>query len=210
MGELLAMAPGTATRPTATPMTDNLQPIADHQRGAAGPEGDPKADRERYYLLGHGSHLVDTARFLGGQIAAVRAQRRREVRRLLLVHQRRLRRRQPRASRPDDGRAHGLARGLPGLRRARQRRRSKSFNPWYFRSATSSASRPGTASTTARSARTATSSAARSRGSPTRSSTAPRCTARASRTGWRRCGCWPRSRGRRETGETVPVAKLGA
>ena len=37
------------------------------------PEGDPKADRRRYYLLTHGSHLVDTARFLGGPIAAVRA-----------------------------------------------------------------------------------------------------------------------------------------
>jgi predicted dehydrogenase len=37
------------------------------------PEGDPKANRESYYLLGHGSHLVDTARFLGGEIVRVNA-----------------------------------------------------------------------------------------------------------------------------------------
>jgi predicted dehydrogenase len=54
-------------------MTDNLQPIPLASAQALRPEGDPKADRRRYYLLTHGSHLVDTARFLGGPIAAVRA-----------------------------------------------------------------------------------------------------------------------------------------
>jgi predicted dehydrogenase len=54
-------------------MTDNLQPIPIASTKALRPEGDPKADRPRYYLLTHGSHLVDTARFLGGPIAAVRA-----------------------------------------------------------------------------------------------------------------------------------------
>ncbi len=54
-------------------MTDNLQPIPITSPDALRPEGDPKADRRRYYLLTHGSHLVDTARFLGGPIAAVRA-----------------------------------------------------------------------------------------------------------------------------------------
>jgi predicted dehydrogenase len=37
------------------------------------PVGDPKADRGRYYMLAHGSHLVDTARYLGGDIVAVTA-----------------------------------------------------------------------------------------------------------------------------------------
>jgi predicted dehydrogenase len=37
------------------------------------PKGNPKANRESYYLLGHGSHLVDTARFLGGEIVKVDA-----------------------------------------------------------------------------------------------------------------------------------------
>jgi predicted dehydrogenase len=54
-------------------MTDNLQPIPIASTKALRPAGDPKADRPRYYLLTHGSHLVDTARFLGGPIAAVRA-----------------------------------------------------------------------------------------------------------------------------------------
>jgi predicted dehydrogenase len=54
-------------------MTDNLQPIPITSDKALRPEGDPKADRRRYYLLTHGSHLVDTARFLGGPIATVRA-----------------------------------------------------------------------------------------------------------------------------------------
>lgn len=54
-------------------MTDNLQPIPYHSADAKRPEGDPKANRARYYLLTHGSHLVDTARLLGGDISAVRA-----------------------------------------------------------------------------------------------------------------------------------------
>ena len=54
-------------------MTDNLQPIPITSDQARRPEGDPKADRRRYYLLTHGSHLVDTARFLGGPIVGLRA-----------------------------------------------------------------------------------------------------------------------------------------
>ncbi len=54
-------------------MTDNLQPIPEKSAGMLKPEGDPKADRRRYFLLTHGSHIVDTARFLGGPIASVRA-----------------------------------------------------------------------------------------------------------------------------------------
>jgi predicted dehydrogenase len=54
-------------------MTDNLQPIPVRSGRARRPEGDPKADRRRYFLLTHGSHLVDSARYLGGEIAAVRA-----------------------------------------------------------------------------------------------------------------------------------------
>ncbi len=54
-------------------MTDNLQPIPVKSGRARRPEGDPKADSRRYFLLTHGSHLVDSARYLGGEIAAVRA-----------------------------------------------------------------------------------------------------------------------------------------
>jgi len=54
-------------------MTDNLQPIPVASSKSLRPEGDPKADRQRYYVLGHGSHLVDTARFLGGPIVGLHA-----------------------------------------------------------------------------------------------------------------------------------------
>jgi predicted dehydrogenase len=54
-------------------MTDNLQPIPWVSKQARRPEGNPKADRRRYFMLTHGSHLVDSTRFLGGEIAVVRA-----------------------------------------------------------------------------------------------------------------------------------------
>ena len=54
-------------------MTDNLQPLTRTSSAATRPGGDPKSDRQRYYLLTHGSHLLDMARFLGGEIKALRA-----------------------------------------------------------------------------------------------------------------------------------------
>jgi predicted dehydrogenase len=54
--------------------TDNLQPIFVTSTHAKRPAGNPKAEKRRYSLLGHGSHLVDTARFLGGEIVRVQAQ----------------------------------------------------------------------------------------------------------------------------------------
>ncbi|HZR15821.1 MAG TPA: Gfo/Idh/MocA family oxidoreductase [Verrucomicrobiae bacterium] len=54
-------------------MTDNLQPLVRTSLKARRPAGNPKADKRRYYMLTHGSHLVDTARFLAGEITAVRA-----------------------------------------------------------------------------------------------------------------------------------------
>ncbi|HEU4324729.1 MAG TPA: Gfo/Idh/MocA family oxidoreductase [Roseiflexaceae bacterium] len=54
-------------------MTDNLQPIIQSSAQARRPAGSPKADKRRYFILTHGSHLVDTARFLGGEIVRVQA-----------------------------------------------------------------------------------------------------------------------------------------
>jgi predicted dehydrogenase len=54
-------------------MTDNLQPIPITSAAARKPEGNPKADKRRYFILTHASHLVDTARFLGGEIVSLRA-----------------------------------------------------------------------------------------------------------------------------------------
>jgi predicted dehydrogenase len=53
--------------------TDAVQPLPIVSRHARKPTESPKADLRRYYMLAHGSHLVDTARFLCGDILAVRA-----------------------------------------------------------------------------------------------------------------------------------------
>ena len=52
-----------------------LQPLVQHSGAARRPEGNPKADKRRYFLLTHASHLLDTARFLAGDIVAVHARR---------------------------------------------------------------------------------------------------------------------------------------
>jgi predicted dehydrogenase len=74
IGEVLAMRAWYCDSSYRYAMTDTVQPVM-HTGGAPiRPEGDPKADRRRYYLLGHASHLVDMARFLCGDIVSVRAQ----------------------------------------------------------------------------------------------------------------------------------------
>ena len=73
MGQLLALKAWYCDSTYRYAMTHNLQPLIVRSARAKRPEGDPRADRRRYYLLGHGSHLVDTARFLAGEIGAVRA-----------------------------------------------------------------------------------------------------------------------------------------
>jgi predicted dehydrogenase len=73
MGERIALKSWDYDSVHRYTMTDNLQPIPIGSAKALRPEGSPKADRRRYYVLTHGSHLVDTARFLGGPITAVRA-----------------------------------------------------------------------------------------------------------------------------------------
>jgi len=54
-------------------MTDNLQPLAIASMDAVKPMGNPKSDKRRYFMLTHGSHLVDSARFLAGDLEAVSA-----------------------------------------------------------------------------------------------------------------------------------------
>ncbi|MDL2398715.1 Gfo/Idh/MocA family protein [Rhizobium mayense] len=53
--------------------TDAVQPLPITSKLARKPGGNPKADLRQYFMLAHGSHLVDTARFLCGDIVAVRA-----------------------------------------------------------------------------------------------------------------------------------------
>ena len=73
MGEILALKTWYCDSTSRYTMTDNLQPIPILSANAKKPEGNPKSDKRRYFMLTHGSHLVDTARFLGGPIESVRA-----------------------------------------------------------------------------------------------------------------------------------------
>ena len=72
MGEMIGLKAWYCDSTHRYTMTDALQPVIEASERARRPEGDPKADLRRYYLLGHASHLLDTARFLGGEIDAVR------------------------------------------------------------------------------------------------------------------------------------------
>ena len=74
LGEVLAMRAWYCDSAYRYEMTDTVQPPIITSAAAVRPEGDPKADRRRYYLLRQASHLVDTARFVCGDIASVRAQ----------------------------------------------------------------------------------------------------------------------------------------
>ena len=73
MGEMLALKAWYCDSVYRYAMTEALQPIPVTSGKAKRPKGDPKADRRRYYVLAHGSHLLDTARFLGGEILSIRA-----------------------------------------------------------------------------------------------------------------------------------------
>ena len=73
MGELLALKAWYCDSTYRYTATDNLQPIPVSSAHARRPPGNPKADKQRYFLLGHASHLVDTARFLAGAIVKVQA-----------------------------------------------------------------------------------------------------------------------------------------
>jgi predicted dehydrogenase len=72
MGEMIALKAWYGDSTHRYTMTDALQPVIEASEEARRPEGDPKADLRRYYVLGHASHLLDTARFLGGEIEAIR------------------------------------------------------------------------------------------------------------------------------------------
>jgi len=54
-------------------LTDNVMPILYSSKNMKKPEGNPKAILDRYYLLGHGSHLFDTALYFMGPIESISA-----------------------------------------------------------------------------------------------------------------------------------------
>jgi predicted dehydrogenase len=73
MGEMLAFKAWYCDSTHRYVMTDALQPLPVSSRRNRRPAEDPKADLRRYYMLAHGSHLVDTARFFGGEVVEVQA-----------------------------------------------------------------------------------------------------------------------------------------
>lgn len=73
MGEMMALKAWYYDSFYRYTMTDNLQPLPLTSAQARRPGGNPKADKQRYFMLTHGSHLVDTARALGGEIMQVQA-----------------------------------------------------------------------------------------------------------------------------------------
>jgi predicted dehydrogenase len=73
IGQLLALKAWYCDSTHRYTMTDAVQPLPRAGKRVLKPAGDPKADKARYYMLTHGCHLVDLARYLGGPIKAVHA-----------------------------------------------------------------------------------------------------------------------------------------
>ncbi len=53
--------------------TDAVQPLMVTSANARKPRDNPKADLVRYYMLAHGCHLLDVARYFAGEIVSVQA-----------------------------------------------------------------------------------------------------------------------------------------
>lgn len=73
MGQMVALKAWYCDNTHRYAMTDATQPLIVTSADAKKPKDDPKADLDRYYMLAHGSHLVDTARYFAGEIVAVDA-----------------------------------------------------------------------------------------------------------------------------------------
>jgi predicted dehydrogenase len=73
MGEMIAYKGWYCDSTHRYEMTDSTQPLALKSPQARKPTDNPKADLRKYYMLAHGSHLLDTARFLAGKIVSVNA-----------------------------------------------------------------------------------------------------------------------------------------
>jgi predicted dehydrogenase len=73
MGDLVALKAWYCDSTHRYPMTDAVQPLIVASAKSKRPSESPKADLRRYYMLAHGCHLLDTARYLAGEIIAMRA-----------------------------------------------------------------------------------------------------------------------------------------
>ena len=73
MGAMVALKAWYCDSTHRYAVTDAVQPLIVKSAQARKPVQDPKANLERYYMLAHGSHLLDTARYFAGEIVAVQA-----------------------------------------------------------------------------------------------------------------------------------------
>ena len=73
MGALVALKAWYCDSTHRYPMTDAVQPLIVASANARKPSTNPKADLRRYYMLAHGCHLIDTARYFAGDIVSVDA-----------------------------------------------------------------------------------------------------------------------------------------
>jgi predicted dehydrogenase len=73
MGDLVALKAWYCDSTHRYPMTDAVQPLIVTSKNARKPSENPKADLRRYYMLAHGCHLIDMARYFAGDIVSVQA-----------------------------------------------------------------------------------------------------------------------------------------
>jgi predicted dehydrogenase len=73
MGDLIALKAWYCDSTHRYSMTDAVQPLIVTSANARKPATNPKANLRKYYMLAHGCHLIDTARYLAGDVTAVRA-----------------------------------------------------------------------------------------------------------------------------------------
>jgi predicted dehydrogenase len=73
MGDLVALKAWYCDSTHRYPMTDAIQPLIVASANARRPTENPKANLRRYYMLAHGCHLIDLARYFAGDITSVRA-----------------------------------------------------------------------------------------------------------------------------------------
>ena len=73
MGQMLAFKGWYCDSTHRYPMTDAVQPLIIRSAASQKPARDPKQNLQQYYMLAHGCHLVDMARFLCGDLVEVQA-----------------------------------------------------------------------------------------------------------------------------------------
>jgi predicted dehydrogenase len=71
LGDLVALKAWYCDNTRRHQVTDAVQPRIVTSANATKPSTNPKVDLRRYYMLAHGCHLIDTARYLAGAITSV-------------------------------------------------------------------------------------------------------------------------------------------